>query len=78
MCIRDRVLPSTFDLDRLFDRKGIAESTLLKIFYGDKFTNKKQWLNHLIQKKIVLKKYNINRLLNIHQKHHEKRISKSP
>ena len=66
-----------FDIDRLFERKGITDDTLLKLFFGDKFTSKKKWLQHLVQKKIQLKKYNINRLLTIHKKHHEKRIRKS-
>ena len=73
----NEVLPTMFDIDRLFERKGITDDTLLKLFFGDKFTSKKKWLRHLVEKKITLKKYNINRLLTIHKKHHEKRIRKS-
>ena len=50
----DEVLPTMFDIDRLFERKGITDDTLLKLFFGDKFTDKKKWLQHLEEKKITV------------------------
>tara|TARA_B100000927_G_C16255074_1_gene385103 strand:+ start:142 stop:630 length:489 start_codon:yes stop_codon:yes gene_type:complete len=73
----DEVLPSTFDLDSLFNKKGISDDTLLKLFYGDKHYSKKELLRDLVSKKIRLRKYNLLRLLKLHDEHHEKRISKS-
>ena len=64
--------PIIFDLDRIFNRKGVSDDTLCHLFYVDKYPNRKQWLDTLVQKKIKLKKYNINRLIQLHGEKHVK------
>jgi hypothetical protein len=64
--------PTTFDLDRIFNRKGVYDDTLCHLFYVDKYPDRKQWLDTLVQKKIKLKKYNINRLIQLHGEKHVK------
>ena len=62
--------PTTFDIDRLFNRKGISDDTLLKLFYVDKFPNQFDWLDYLKAKKIKLKRYNLERIVNLHRNYH--------
>ena len=62
--------PSAFDLDRLFLRKGVGDDTLCDLFYITRFKSQRAWLDHLVEKKIRLKKYNLNKLVELHKGYH--------
>jgi len=62
--------PQIFDLDRLFTRKGVSDDTLCHLFYIDRFSDRKIWLDHLINKKLKLSKYNITKLAKLHGEYH--------
>jgi transcription elongation factor Elf1 len=63
--------PTLFDLDRIVNR--CDSETLTKLFYIDQYPSHVNWTNQLRSKKIKLKKYNLEVLLNLHRKYHEVR-----
>lgn len=60
--------PDLYDLNVLFDTKT-SDKSLINIFYVNKFSNRKYWLDYLTQKKIVLSETNIRTLYNMHKEY---------
>lgn len=62
--------PTLFDLDRLVSR--LDSETLTSLFYIDQYSSLNDWKTQLVSKKIKLKKYNLEILLNLHRKYYDK------
>ena len=60
--------PTLFDMNDLF-YSGVSDKSLINIFYVNKFSNRKYWLDYLTQKKIVLSETNIRTLYNMHKEY---------
>lgn len=57
--------PAMYDLNHLFDT--LETKKLINIFYLNKFSNSKYWLDYLSKKKIILSENNIRKLYVMHK-----------
>ena len=58
--------PTLYDLNHLVEG-SVSDKVLSHIFYIDKFSNPKIWLQHLEHKKIQLKEKNLKKLYQLHK-----------
>lgn len=59
-------VPTLYDLNYLLDGKT-SDRILINIFYLNKFSNTKYWLDYLVKKKIKLTKNNLKILYKMHK-----------
>lgn len=64
--------PEMFILDHLFENK-VSNKTLTSVFFINKFSNPKYWLDYLLTKKIKLKEKNIKTLYRMHKEYWNER-----
>lgn len=66
--------PLMYDLNHLIEG-SVDSDTLTKIFFINKFSNNRYWLDYLVKKKITLKQDNIRKLYKMHKDYwHERNL----